>query len=122
MAGLKRTEIDGVLCGYNTIAPHIMLATVFAEHFRHPPELCPCRAGRRRYGAGHDHAGAPPRQCRRGQARAGRVRRKPLTGQSRDAAIQALAQVGHPDYEVSLGPTIPPIMAWSPPATCMNTA
>ena len=30
-----------------------------------------------------------------------------LTGQSRDASIQALAQVGHPDYEVSLGPTIP---------------
>ena len=30
-----------------------------------------------------------------------------LTGQSRDAAIMALAQVGHPDYEVPLGPTIP---------------
>ena len=29
------------------------------------------------------------------------------TGQSRDASIQALAQVGHPDYEVPLGPTIP---------------
>jgi len=32
-AGLKRNEIDGVLCGYSTVAPHIMLATVFAEHF-----------------------------------------------------------------------------------------
>ena len=30
-----------------------------------------------------------------------------LTGQSRDASILALAQVGHPDYEVTLGPTIP---------------
>jgi acetyl-CoA acetyltransferase len=30
-----------------------------------------------------------------------------LTGQSRDASIAALAQVGHPDYEVPLGPTIP---------------
>jgi len=30
-----------------------------------------------------------------------------LTGQSRDASIQALAQVGHPEYEVTLGPTIP---------------
>jgi acetyl-CoA acetyltransferase len=30
-----------------------------------------------------------------------------LTGQSRDASIQALAQVGHPVYEVPLGPTIP---------------
>ena len=30
-----------------------------------------------------------------------------LTGQSRDASILALAQVGHPEYEVPLGPTIP---------------
>jgi acetyl-CoA acetyltransferase len=30
-----------------------------------------------------------------------------LTGQSRDASILALAQVGHRDYEVPLGPTIP---------------
>jgi len=30
-----------------------------------------------------------------------------LTGQSRDAAVQALAQVGHPEYEVPLGATIP---------------
>ena len=30
-----------------------------------------------------------------------------LTGQSRDSAIQTLAQVGHPEYEVPLGPTIP---------------
>ena len=32
-AGLKRAEIDGMLCGYSTVSPHIMLATVFAEHF-----------------------------------------------------------------------------------------
>src|SRR4030081_1305361 len=30
-----------------------------------------------------------------------------LTGQSRDASILALAQVGHPQYEGPLGPTIP---------------
>jgi len=30
-----------------------------------------------------------------------------LTGQSRDSAIQTLAQVGHPVYEVPLGATIP---------------
>jgi len=32
-AGLRRAEIDGILCGYSTVSPHIMLATVFAEHF-----------------------------------------------------------------------------------------
>jgi hypothetical protein len=44
-AGLKRTEIDGVLCGYYTVSPHIMLATVFRRAFRRPPELrpMPCR-------------------------------------------------------------------------------
>src|SRR6266850_855407 len=31
-AGLKRSDIDGVLCGYTTITPHIMFATVFADH------------------------------------------------------------------------------------------
>jgi acetyl-CoA acetyltransferase len=30
-----------------------------------------------------------------------------MTGQSRDSAVQVLAQVGHPVYEVPLGPTIP---------------
>ena len=30
-----------------------------------------------------------------------------MTGQSRDSAIQVLAQTGHPIYEVPLGPTIP---------------
>ena len=44
-AGLKRSEVDGVLCGYSTVAPHIMLATVFAEHsaFAQPTHT-PCRS------------------------------------------------------------------------------
>ena len=32
-AGLKRRDIDGLLTGYSTTMPHLMLATVFAEHF-----------------------------------------------------------------------------------------
>ncbi len=32
-AGLKCGDIDGFLCGNSTTMPHIMLATVFAEHF-----------------------------------------------------------------------------------------
>src|SRR5215468_9477166 len=79
-AGLKRSDIDGILCGYSTVSPHIMLATVFAEHF--------VEAG----------------VARHVLVVAGENR---LTGQSRDASIQALAQVGHTDYEVPLGPTIP---------------
>ena len=32
-AGLERKDIDGLVCGYSTTMPHIMLATVFAEHY-----------------------------------------------------------------------------------------
>src|ERR1700759_451429 len=32
-AGLKRADIDGILCGYSTVSAHLMLASVFSEHF-----------------------------------------------------------------------------------------
>ncbi|MBA3478353.1 MAG: thiolase family protein, partial [Lautropia sp.] len=32
-AGLERGDIDGLVCGYSTTLPHLMLSTVFAEHF-----------------------------------------------------------------------------------------
>src|SRR6195952_1142692 len=106
-AGLKRSEIDGVLCGYSTVAPHIMLATVFAEHFG----IRPCYAHAIQVGGATGMAMAmlAHHVVEAGIARhvlvvSGENR---LTGQSRDASIQALAQVGHPAYEVPLGPTIP---------------
>src|SRR5262249_47622817 len=106
-AGLKRTEIEGVLCGYSTVSPHIMLATVFAEHFG----IRPSYAHAVQVGGA---TGLAMAMLAHHLVDAGVVRHmlvvsgeNRLTGQSRDAAIQALAQVGHPDYEVPLGPTIP---------------
>ncbi|MGH8864829.1 MAG: thiolase family protein, partial [Burkholderiales bacterium] len=32
-AQLERADVDGLLCGYSTTMPHLMLATAFAEHF-----------------------------------------------------------------------------------------
>jgi acetyl-CoA C-acetyltransferase len=32
-AHLHRGDIDALLCGYSTTHPHLMLATLFAEHF-----------------------------------------------------------------------------------------
>ena len=32
-AGLARGEIDGLITGYSTTMPHLMLSTLFAEHF-----------------------------------------------------------------------------------------
>ncbi len=106
-AGLTRGEIDGVLCGYSTVAPHVMLATVFAEHFG----ICPAYAHAVQVGGA---TGLAMTMLAHHLVEAGVVRHvlvvsgeNRLTGQSRDASILALAQVGHPDYEVLLGPTIP---------------
>jgi acetyl-CoA acetyltransferase len=106
-ASLARRDIDGVLCGYSTTMPHLMLATVFAEHFG----LQPAYAHAVQVGGATGLAMAmlAHELVDAGVARnvlvvAGENR---LTGQTRDAAVQALAQVGHPDYEVPLGPTIP---------------
>jgi acetyl-CoA acetyltransferase len=106
-AGLTRSEIDGVLCGYSTVQPHIMLATVFAEHFG----ITPSYAHAVQVGGA---TGLAMTMLAHIIVQAGLARHvlvvsgeNRLTGQSRDAAIQALAQVGHPDYEMPLGPTIP---------------
>ncbi|MGY0574452.1 thiolase family protein [Bradyrhizobium sp. RDM12] len=106
-AGLKRADIDGILCGYSTVSPHIMLATVFAEHFGIRPSYAHAvqvggATGLAMTMLAHHLVDAGV--CRNVLVVAGENR---LTGQSRDASIQALAQVGHPDYEVPLGPTIP---------------
>src|SRR6266404_993171 len=106
-AGLKRADIDGILCGYSTVSPHIMLATVFAEHFG----IRPAYAHAVQVGGA---TGLAMTMLAHHLVEAGIVRHvlvvsgeNRLTGQSRDASIVALAQVGHPDYEVPLGPTIP---------------
>jgi acetyl-CoA acetyltransferase len=106
-AGLKRAKIDGVLCGYSTVQPHIMLATVFAEHFGIKPSYAHAVQVGGATGLAMTmlaHTIVEAGLARHVLVVSGENR---LTGQSRDAAIQALAQVGHPEYEMPLGPTIP---------------
>src|SRR4030081_3987115 len=106
-AGLKRSDIDGVLCGYSTVSPHIMLATVFAEHFGIKPSYAHAVQVGGATGLAMTmlaHTIVEAGLARHVLVVSGENR---LTGQSRDAAIQALAQVGHPKYEVPLGATIP---------------
>ena len=106
-AGLERSDIDGLVCGYSTTMPHLMLSTLFAEHFGLQP----------RYAHGVQIGGATGLAmamlahlvAEAGAARhilvvAGENR---LSGQSRDMTLQTLAQAGHDRYEVPLGPTIP---------------
>jgi acetyl-CoA acetyltransferase len=106
-AGLERREIDGLITGYSTTHPHLMLSTVFAEHFG----LRPSYAHAIQLGGATGfalvmlaHLLVESGAARRILVVAGENR---LSGQTRDAAIQTLAQVGHPTYEVPLGPTIP---------------
>jgi acetyl-CoA acetyltransferase len=106
-AGLERRDVDGLICGYSTVMPHLMLSTVFAEHFGLAPRYA--HAIQLGGATGFGMAMLAHLLVEAGAARhilvvAGENR---ATGQSRDAAIQTLAQVGHPRYEVPLGATIP---------------
>jgi acetyl-CoA acetyltransferase len=105
--GLKRADIDGVLCGYATTLPHLMLSTLFCERFSLEPQYA---HGVTLGGA----TGCAMLMLARDLVRVGRCRtvlvvagENRLTGQSRDSAIQTLAQVGDPDYEVANGASIP---------------
>lgn len=106
-AEFERKDIDGLICGYSTTLPHLMLSTLFAEHFGLTPRYA--HAIQVGGATGFVMAMAAHLLVEAGAARhilvvAGENR---LTGQSRDAAVQTLAQVGHADYEVPLGATIP---------------
>jgi acetyl-CoA acetyltransferase len=106
-AELTRGQVDGLLCGYSTTLPHLMLGTAFAEHFGLSPS----------YAHGVQVGGATGLAmlmladelvesgvCRHVLVVAGENR---LSGQSPDEAVRSLAQIGHPRYELPFGPTIP---------------
>lgn len=106
-AGLERDDIDGLICGYSTTMPHLMLSTLFAEHFGIRPHYA--HAIQLGGATGFAMVMAAHLIVESGAARrilvvAGENR---LTGQSRDTSMQTLAQVGHSVYEVPLGATIP---------------
>ena len=106
-AGLARAQIDGVLCGYATTLPHLMLATLFCERFA----LEPAYAHAMQMGGA---TGAGMLMLARELVRSGRCRNvlvvageNRLSGQRRDNAIATLAQVGDPDFELPNGTMIP---------------
>jgi acetyl-CoA acetyltransferase len=107
LAGLRRCDIDGLLCGYATTLPHLMLATLFSERFALRPS----------YAHGVQMGGATGAamlmlarelvltgRCKHVLVVAGENR---LTGQTRDSAIQTLAQVGDASTEVPNGASVP---------------
>ncbi len=106
-AGLERGDIDGLLTGYSTTLPHLMLSTRFAEHFGLQPA----------YAHGVQVGGATGLamvDLARRLVQAGAAKRilvvageNRLSGQTRDQTIQTLAQVGDPDHEVPNGAAVP---------------
>ncbi len=119
-AGLKRTEIDGILCGYSTVSPHIMLATVFAEHFG----IKPVYAHAVQVGGA---TGLAMTMLAHQLVEAGVVRHvlvvageNRATGQSRDASIHAVLMrahaMTHPGAQFRDAITVADVMASKPVA------
>lgn len=106
-AGLALSDIDGVLCAYSFTEPHLMLASVFCEYMGiHPGYCAAIQAG----GASacimvmQAAALVASGQCRHVLVVTGDNR---LTGMSRDGAVAALAEVGHPQFERPFGISVP---------------
>jgi acetyl-CoA acetyltransferase len=106
-AGLKVTDIDGVLTAYSFTEPYFMLGSVLCEYLGIKP----------RFNASLITGGASPAVMLKhaaeaiacGQAEtilvcAGENR---ATGLTRDAAVAALMAVGHPYFEQPYGTSIP---------------
>ena len=107
-AGVDRAEVDGLLVGYSTGMPHLMLASVLAEHLGLQPGYAHAVQMGGATGCGMVMLAqmlVASGQCRAVLVVGGENR---LTGgRSREDVIQTLAQVGHPRYEVPYGTTIP---------------
>lgn len=106
-AQLRRAEVDGVLCGYATTLPHLMLSTLFCERFAIQPRY----AHSLQVGGA---SGSAMLMLARELVRSGRCRNvlvvageNRLSGQTRDSSIQTLAQVGDADFEVPNGASVP---------------
>ena len=106
-AGLKLSDIDGVLCAYSFTEPHLMLASVFCEYLGiHPGTCLAVQAG----GASacimvmQAAALVASGQCRHVLVVTGDNR---LSGMSRDGAVAALSEVGHPQFERPFGISVP---------------
>jgi acetyl-CoA acetyltransferase len=106
-AGVDPEAIDAVITGYSTVSQHLMPANLFGERIGIRPAVA---FGMSVGGAtGLAMLAQAARLVASGGARhvlvvAGEDR---ASGQTRQASTKVLAQVGHPDYEVPLGGTVP---------------
>lgn len=106
-AGLDKKDIDGVLCAYSFVEPHLMLSSVFCEYFGLTPRFnSAIEAGGATGAIQVEQAAALVRSgmCRHVLCVTGDNR---LTGMTRDGAVAALSGVGHAQFEQPYGLSVP---------------
>lgn len=107
-AGMKLSDIDGLLTAYSFTEPYFMLGTVLCEYLGLKPRYCSSLIAGGASPAvmlGHAAAAIASGMANTVLVCTGENR---ATGLSRDAAVSALAAaVGHPYYENHYGPSIP---------------
>lgn len=106
-AGLSFADIDGVICSYAFTLPHLMLGSVVCEHLGIHPAFCTAvSAGGASACVMIMQAAAlvASGQCNHVLCLTGENR---LTGLSRDGAVAALTEVGHPEFERPFGISVP---------------
>ena len=110
-AGLKVSDIDGLLTAYSFTEPYFMLGSVLAEYLGLKPRFCGSLVvGGASPAAMLHHAALAiaQGQCETVLVCAGENR---ATGMTRDAAVAALSAVGHPYFEAPYGASIPALYA-----------
>ncbi len=106
-AGLSPQDIDGVLCAYSFTEPHLMLASWFCEYAGLHPNAClAVQAGGATAATMVMQAASLIKSgyCRHVLLVTGDNR---MTGLSRDKAVAALADIGHPQFERPYGTSVP---------------
>jgi len=106
-AALQHDQVDGVLCGYATTFPHLMLASYLSEKLGLKPSYAHSMQMGGATGAGMIMLArllVQSGDCRHVLVVAGENR---LTGQAVDTSIQTLAQVGDAETELPNGASIP---------------
>ncbi|MBI4590783.1 MAG: thiolase family protein [Candidatus Rokubacteria bacterium] len=106
-AGIDNAKVDGIVCAYSLVEPHLMLSSVVAEYLGiRPGYSAAIQLGGATGCAMVMHAALliESGRCRHVLVVAGDNR---LSGMSRDGAVAALARVGHAQFEVPYGPTVP---------------
>ena len=110
-AGMKPSDIDGLLTAYSFTEPYFMMGSVMAEYLGLKPRFCSSMVVGGASPAVMLHHAAlavAQGQCDVVLVCAGENR---ATGLTRDEAVTALASVGHPYFEAPYGASIPALYA-----------